>query len=110
MKTKYVQSAPAPFVLQNALDDSYVEYEINAYTCHPLEMVYIYSDLRANIQDCFYAAGVEIMSPSFSAIRDGNRTAMPSEFLSKGYRPQGFRIAKDDEPPAGGGAPSIASK
>ena len=56
-----------------------------------------YSNLHANIQDCFYAAGVEIMSPVYSALRDGNKTAIPAEFLPKDYRPQGFRIAKADD-------------
>jgi small-conductance mechanosensitive channel len=96
LKTDRILDHPAPFVLQNSLENSYVEYEINAYTRQPLEMVYIYADLLANIQDCFYAAGVEIMSPVYSALRDGNRTAIPAEFLPTDYRPDGFRIAKDD--------------
>jgi hypothetical protein len=66
-------------------------------------MVYIYADLLANIQDCFYAGGVEIMSPVYSALRDGNRTAIPAEFLPADYRPQGFRIAKDDAAAAAAG-------
>jgi small-conductance mechanosensitive channel len=103
LKTEFVLSSPAPFVLQNSLQDSYVEYQINAYTGHPLEMVNIYSALHANIQDCFYAAGVEIMSPVYSAIRDGNRTAIPAQFLPPDYRPQGFRIAKEDSSAAASG-------
>ncbi|MFZ0313839.1 MAG: mechanosensitive ion channel family protein [Candidatus Korobacteraceae bacterium] len=106
LKTKNILTDPAPFVLQNALDDSFVEYEINAYTDQPLLMVYTYSDLHANIQDCFYAAGVEIMSPVFHALRDGNRTAMPAEFLPKDYQPRGFRIAKDDSASAASGGKS----
>jgi small-conductance mechanosensitive channel len=106
LKTKYILPSPAPFVLQNALEDSYVQYEINAYTDHPLLMVYIYSDLHANIQDCFYAAGVEIMSPVYHSLRDGNRTAMPAEFLPKDYHPRGFRIAKDDTASAASGGKS----
>jgi small-conductance mechanosensitive channel len=102
LKTKYILSTPAPFVLQNALENSYVQYEINAYTNQPLQMVYIYSDLHANIQDFFFAAGVEIMSPVYQSLRDGNRTAMPAEFLPADYRPQGFHIAKDDAAAAGG--------
>jgi small-conductance mechanosensitive channel len=101
LKTKNIVPSPAPFVLQNALEDSYVQYEINAYTDHPLLMVYIYSDLHANIQDCFYAAGVEIMSPVYHSLRDGNRAAIPAEFLPKDYHPRGFRIAKDDAAPGG---------
>ena len=103
LKTSRILAQPAPFVLQNSLENSYVEYEINAYTRQPLEMVYIYADLLANIQDCFYAGGVEIMSPVYSALRDGNRTAIPAEFLPADYRPQGFRIAKDDAAAAAAG-------
>ena len=96
LKTPDILPDPAPFVLQKALDDSYVQYEINAYTRNPHAMFITYSNLHANIQDCFYGAGVEIMSPVYSAIRDGNKTAIPAEFLPRDYRPQGFRIAKGD--------------
>ena len=97
LKTPDILPDPAPFVLQKALDDSYVQYEINAYTRNPHAMFITYSNLHANIQDCFYAAGVEIMSPVYSALRDGNKTAIPAEFLPEDYRPQGFRIAKTDD-------------
>lgn len=105
LKTKYILQMPAPFVLQTSLENSYVAYEINAYTDTPQEMVNIYSELHGHIQDCFFAAGVEIMSPVFSALRDGNRTAMPAEFLPADYRPQGFRMAKDDAATAASGKP-----
>ena len=106
LKTKHILQTPAPFVLQNALENSYVQYEINAYTDQPLQMVYIYSDLHANIQDCFFAAGVEIMSPVYQSLRDGNRAAIPAEFLPADYHPQGFRIAKDDAAAAASGGKS----
>jgi small-conductance mechanosensitive channel len=96
LKTEFILTDPAPFVLQNALDDSYVEYMINAYTRNPLEMVNIYSELHANIQDSFYAAGVEIMSPIYHSLRDGNRIKIPNEFLPKGYSAPGFRVTKVD--------------
>lgn len=107
LKTKDILREPAPFVLQNALQDSYVQYEINAYTDQPKRMVYIYSDLHGNIQDCFFAAGVEIMSPIYSALRDGNRTQMPKQFLPADYSPRGFRIEKEDDAAA---AAASASK
>ncbi len=101
LKTPDILPDPSPFVLQKALDDSYVQYEINAYTRNPHAMFITYSNLHANIQDCFYAAGVEIMSPVYHSLRDGNKTAIPAEFLPKDYRPQGFRIAKADDTAAG---------
>ena len=101
LRTQYILHDPAPFVLQAQLEDSYVKYEINAYTNHPLGWPYIYSELHANIQDSFYEAGVEIMSPVFHALRDGNRTAIPDKFLPKDYRAKSFRVAKADSPQDG---------
>lgn len=88
----YVLKEPKPFVLQTSLDDFYVNYEINAYTDKPGNMVNTYSQLHSKIQDKFNEAGVEITSPHFSAVRDGNQTAIPEEYLSKGYQPKSFRI------------------
>ncbi len=87
-----VLADPPPFVLQTALDDFYVAYELNAYTTHPDRMARIYSDLHQAIQDGFAAAGVEIMSPHYAAVRDGHRAALPDEYLPEGYAPPGFRI------------------
>ncbi len=68
-------------------------------------MVNIYSELHANIQDSFYEAGVEIMSPVFHALRDGNRVAIPDQFLPKDYRAPGFRVANADPTLGGDGGP-----
>jgi small-conductance mechanosensitive channel len=68
--TENVMAEPEPFVLQKALHDFYVEYEINAYTDKPRSMPVIYSDLHQNIQDAFDAAEVEIMSPHARMIRE----------------------------------------
>ena len=87
--TPGVLKDPAPFVWQTALNDFYVTYEINAYTDSPREMPEIYAALHARIQDTFFAAGVEIMSPHFTAIRDGNGVAIPEPFRTAGYRGAG---------------------
>ena len=44
------------------------------------------------IQDAFYAAGVEIMSPHYTSLRDGNTVAIPEAFRSPDYRPSAFRV------------------
>ena len=90
--TPGVLADPRPFVWQTALNDFYVTYEINAYTHSPREMIDIYAALHARIQDEFYAAGVEIMSPHFTAIRDGNTMAIPEAFRGAGYRAPAFRV------------------
>lgn len=92
LSTEYVLKNPMPFIFQTALDDFYVHYELNAYTDQPSRMAKTYSDLHANIQDKFNNAGMEIMSPHFSSVRDGNRRAIPDEFLPKGYSAPAFRL------------------
>ncbi len=64
-RTAGLLSEPKAFVLQTALNDFYVSYELNAYTDRPREMVNIYSDLHQNIQDAFNEHGVQIMSPHY---------------------------------------------
>ena len=68
-----------PFVLQTSLDDWYVSYQLNAYTDVPERMAGIYSELHGNIQDKFNEAGIEIMSPRYSAVRDGNASTIPEK-------------------------------
>ena len=67
--TKHILSKPIPFVLQTALNDFYVSYELNAYTDTPEAMPLIYGEMHQNIQDKFNEAGVEIMSPHYTQIR-----------------------------------------
>jgi small-conductance mechanosensitive channel len=94
--TEHILELPAPFVLQTALNDFYVTYELNAYTDTPHQMMNIYSDLHQNIQDRFNEAGMEIMSPHYGQVRDGNKTAIPTEYLPAGYQPGALRIRRTD--------------
>jgi small-conductance mechanosensitive channel len=63
--TSGLRQAPEPFVLQRALGDFYVEYELYVYLDKPLERLPRLSELHQNIQDAFNEAGVQIMSPHF---------------------------------------------
>ncbi len=74
--TEHIESEPAPYVLQTALDDDYVAYELNATTKRADLRPTIYSELHANLLNAFHGAGVEITSPQYRAIRDGNTAAM----------------------------------
>ena len=96
--TENILKEPKPFVLQTALDDFYVHYQINAYTDKPSLMAQTYSDLHQNIQDAFYEAGVEIMSPHAAMVRDGNRVAIPDDYLPEGYRAPRFRVDVERSP------------
>ena len=92
LATPGILREPAPFVWQTSLNDFYVTYEINAYTASAHDAPAIYADLHARIQDAFYAAGVEIMSPHFTSLRDGNTIAIPEASRPPGYRAPGFRV------------------
>jgi small-conductance mechanosensitive channel len=63
--TPGVRADPAPYVLQRALDDFYVSYELVAAVVDPVQRPLVASDLNARIQDAFNAAGVQIMSPHY---------------------------------------------
>ena len=106
--TTHILAKPEPFVLQTSLNDFYVTYEINAYTNRPNLMATIYAELHQNIQDTFNEAGVEIMSPHYTQLRDGNKTAIPDQYLPKSYQTPGLRIwplgstQQQPEPPRSG--------
>ena len=81
LNTPGVLDDPRPFVLETSLSDWYPVYQVNAYIKEADKMAQIYSDLYQNIQDRFNEAGVEIMSPHYMAVRDGNETTIPKDDL-----------------------------
>lgn len=97
LATEHVLPNPLPFVLQTALNDFYVTYELNAYTDYPRKMQFIYSELHQNIQDRFNEAGVEICSPHFASLRDGNSIAIPHQYIARGYAPPAFHVGVDEK-------------
>lgn len=90
--TTHILAKPEPFVQQTSLNDFYVTYEINAYTDRPNAMAAIYAELHQHIQDTFNEAGVEIMSPHYAQIRDGNKSTIPNQYLPRHYEAPGLRI------------------
>lgn len=91
-RTNLLLKEPAPFVLQTSLQDFYVEYQINAYTNQPALQARIYSDLHQHIQDCCNEVGIEILSPHYRAMRDGNMTTIPENYLPQDYEIPSFRV------------------
>ena len=98
-ETEFVQESPEPFVWQKELGDFSVNYEINAYTEHPDKMGKIYADIHMNIQEQFNKRGIEILSPTYSAIRDGNRVTIPEEDLASDYEAPAFNLNFVGGPP-----------
>ena len=64
-RTAGLKKEPRPFVLQTALSDFYVEYQINAYLEEPQKRIPTLASLHAHIQDAFNEYGVQIMSPHY---------------------------------------------
>ncbi len=100
LNTDGVLHQPAPFVLETSLNDFHISYELNAYTDRPNDMVNIYGHLHEAIQDSFNKAGVEIMSPTFYALRDGNTVTIPANCRPAGYEPPSFRVKEVTAAPA----------
>ncbi|GAB5451456.1 MAG: mechanosensitive ion channel family protein [Halioglobus sp.] len=66
-RTAGLESDPEPFVLQTAIGDFAVTYQLNAYCRDVSQLMRVYSALHANIQDVFNEYGVQIMSPNYES-------------------------------------------
>jgi len=66
-RTPGVVQTPAPFVLQRALADYAVTYELNVYSREARTMLEDYHQLHRQILDVFNQYGVQIMTPSYMA-------------------------------------------
>lgn len=78
--TEKVQATPAPFVLQTALSDFYVEYRLLARIENVITRARVLSELHGNIQDVFNAAGVQIMSPNYEADPEHPKLVSPEHW------------------------------
>lgn len=66
-----------PFVLQTSLNDFHISYELTAFVRDPGTYRQTLSQVLAALQDTFAAADVEILSPGYHAIRNGNASTVP---------------------------------
>jgi small-conductance mechanosensitive channel len=78
-EVKTISAEPAPFVLQLALNDFHISYELNASLRDVSTYRQSLSDLLGAIQDQFAAADVEILSPAYHAMRNGNASTVPRQ-------------------------------
>lgn len=79
---------PPPFVLQKALGDFCVTYEINAHTNEPQAMAQLYADLHRNILDVFNEYHVQIMTPAYEGDPDRPKVVPKAQwFLSPAQPP-----------------------
>jgi len=78
-RTGGVLADPPPFVLQKALGDFAVTYELNALANEPARIPAIYAELHRNILDAFNEQGVQIMSPAYVADPASPKIVPPGE-------------------------------
>ncbi len=64
-RTAPIRKSPAPYVIQTALSDFYVEYRLVARADADKPRPTVLSELHANILDVFNQHGVQIMSPHY---------------------------------------------
>ncbi len=64
-RTETVLREPQPFVVETALGDFAVTYELNVYSDAPEKMLRLYAGLHRNILDVFNEYGVQIMTPAY---------------------------------------------
>ncbi|BFU94196.1 MAG: mechanosensitive ion channel protein [Nitrospira sp.] len=69
-RTAGLLKEPPPFVLQQALGDFAVTYELNVYCDNPQAMPELYTALHRNILDLFNEHGVQIMTPAYEGDPD----------------------------------------
>lgn len=77
--TPGLRDTPAPCVLQRALSDFYVEYELLVTLADTKARPFVLTRLHAEVQDEFNRYGVQIMSPNFEAQPDGGAVVVPQE-------------------------------
>jgi hypothetical protein len=59
----------------------------------------IYLVLHQNIQNRFNEAGVEINSPHYASLRDGNETTIPQNYLQQNNKKPAFEFRQEDATP-----------
>jgi small-conductance mechanosensitive channel len=91
-RTPGMAKNPPPFVLQRALSDFYVEYQVNAVLERPETRGTVLSALHANIQDAFNDVGVQIMSPHYESDPDAPKLAPPGQ----GHSPSATGVVRAD--------------
>ena len=92
MRTDLALRDPSPEVEQKELADFAVIYEIKVCIDDPDMDGYVHSELLKNIRDVCNEAGVEILKPHYSALRDGNHSTLPKDKLPSDYKPPGFQL------------------
>ena len=64
-RTEHVSKRQKPFILQDKLNDTHVEYQLNVYIKEAKLSAKVYSDLRQHTQDIFAENDIEMIAPQY---------------------------------------------
>jgi small-conductance mechanosensitive channel len=78
-RTEGLASEPPPFVLEKALREFAVIYELNVYCQDPQRMLPLYAELHRHILDVFNEHGVQIMVPAYEGDPATPKIVSPSD-------------------------------
>jgi len=106
-RTPGVLKKPLPFVLQLALGDFCVTYELNIYINQPNEMTQVYTLLSQNILDVFNEYGVQIMTPAYMADTEQPKIVPKDQWFIPPAKPPEATQAEQDADPV---SKTLASK
>ncbi len=88
-RTQGLLREPPPFVLQTALGDFAVTYELNAYCDAPQRILRLYAEMHRQILDVFNEHGVQIMTPAYESDPSEPKLVPPARWYSSPARPPG---------------------
>jgi small-conductance mechanosensitive channel len=100
-RTDGVLREPAPFVLEQALGDFAVTYELNAYVDTAQMLPQRYAELHRNVLDVFNEYGVQIMTPAYEGDPEQPKVVPRDQwFMTPARAPnQNMKVAKAIAPP-----------
>ncbi len=96
-RTPGLLKEPSPFVLQTALTDFAVTYELNAYCKDDSKMPSMYTELHRNIQDVFNEHDVQIMTPNYVADTPTPKVVPPEQwYASPATKPNAEQVIEKE--------------
>jgi small-conductance mechanosensitive channel len=81
-RTDGLNKEPPPFILEKALGDFAVTYELNVYCDNVPAMPQLYSQLHRNILDVFNEFGVQIMTPAYEGDPEIPKVVRPDSWYT----------------------------
>ncbi|HEY3065479.1 MAG TPA: mechanosensitive ion channel domain-containing protein [Methylomirabilota bacterium] len=97
-RTPHVRKEPRPYVVQRALSDFAVQYEVRAHIETPELRFRVLSELHAQIQDAFNEFGVQIMVPAFEAQPERAVVVPKSKWFTAPARSNDVDVRSHDVP------------